>query len=62
MEYLRLDNSFVGGINANQALMLVIALAAAAVIVWRHRAELFHQDSQQAGEKDLPEGSDDPQN
>lgn len=41
MEYLRLDNSFVGGINANQALMLVIALISAGFILWRHRAEVF---------------------
>jgi len=37
MEYLRLDNSFVGGINANQTLMIVIATLAAVFIVWRHR-------------------------
>jgi phosphatidylglycerol:prolipoprotein diacylglycerol transferase len=37
MEYLRLDNSFVGGINANQTLMIVIAVLAAGFIVWRHR-------------------------
>lgn len=37
MEFLRLDNSYVGGINANQALMIVIAVAAAGFILWRHR-------------------------
>lgn len=36
MEFLRLDPSFVGGINANQILMLVIALLAAGWLVWRH--------------------------
>jgi phosphatidylglycerol:prolipoprotein diacylglycerol transferase len=45
MEYLRLDNSFVGGINANQALMLVIALASAAFLVWRHRESLFGKNT-----------------
>lgn len=37
MEYLRLDNSFVGGINANQTLMIVIATLSAGFILWRHR-------------------------
>lgn len=41
MEFLRLDNSFVGGINANQTLMLVIALVSAGFLVWRHRNGLF---------------------
>jgi phosphatidylglycerol:prolipoprotein diacylglycerol transferase len=36
MEYLRLDNSYVGGINANQTMMLVVAVLSAGVIVWRH--------------------------
>lgn len=36
MEYLRLDNSFVGGINANQTLMMVIAILSAGFILWRH--------------------------
>ena len=36
MEYLRLDNSYVGGINANQAMMLVVAAVSAGVIAWRH--------------------------
>jgi phosphatidylglycerol:prolipoprotein diacylglycerol transferase len=37
MEFLRLDNSFVGGINANQTLMIVIAVAALGALIWRHR-------------------------
>jgi phosphatidylglycerol:prolipoprotein diacylglycerol transferase len=36
-EFLRLDASYVGGINANQALMAVAALASAALLIWRHR-------------------------
>ncbi len=51
MEFLRLDNSFVGGINANQTLMLVIALLSAGFIVWRHRSTLFKKaKSAPAGE------------
>lgn len=37
MEYLRLDKSLVGGINANQTLMIVIAVLSAGLIIWRHR-------------------------
>ena len=36
MEYLRLDNSYVGGINANQAMMLAVAVVSVGVIAWRH--------------------------
>lgn len=37
MEFIRLDSSYVGGINANQTLMLVVAVISAFVIYWRHR-------------------------
>jgi phosphatidylglycerol:prolipoprotein diacylglycerol transferase len=37
MEFLRLDNSYVGGINANQTLMIVIAVVSTGAIIWRHR-------------------------
>jgi phosphatidylglycerol:prolipoprotein diacylglycerol transferase len=60
MEYLRLDNSFVGGINANQASMLVIALASAAVIIWRHRKE-GARGPKKVEEGHIKEGSYDPQ-
>jgi phosphatidylglycerol:prolipoprotein diacylglycerol transferase len=36
LEFLRLDPSNVGGMNANQTLMLVIALLSLAVLVARH--------------------------
>lgn len=36
LEFLRLDASQVGGINANQTFMAFVALAAAALLVWRH--------------------------
>jgi phosphatidylglycerol---prolipoprotein diacylglyceryl transferase len=38
LEFLRLDASEIGGINANQTLMLVVALASAAFLFWRHRS------------------------
>jgi phosphatidylglycerol:prolipoprotein diacylglycerol transferase len=37
MEMLRLDSSTVAGINANQALMVVVAIGAAAFLFIRHR-------------------------
>jgi phosphatidylglycerol---prolipoprotein diacylglyceryl transferase len=37
MEYLRLDRSFVGGINANQTMMLIIAALSAGWLIWRNR-------------------------
>lgn len=37
MEFLRLDSSYVGGINANQSLMLVIAALSLVWLIWRHR-------------------------
>jgi phosphatidylglycerol:prolipoprotein diacylglycerol transferase len=41
MEFLRLDASFVGGINANQIMMLVIAVLSLGFLFWRHRKEFF---------------------
>jgi phosphatidylglycerol:prolipoprotein diacylglycerol transferase len=39
LEFLRLDFVPLFGINFNQTLMLVVALASGAVIYWRHRSE-----------------------
>ncbi len=41
LEFLRLDSSYVGGVNANQTLMLIITLASAGLIAWRHRETIF---------------------
>lgn len=46
LEFLRLDHSYVGGVNANQTLMLVIALASAGLIVWRHRERIFTRNQE----------------
>jgi phosphatidylglycerol:prolipoprotein diacylglycerol transferase len=51
MEYLRLDNSYVGGINANQAMMIVIAVLAGGFIFWRHRGEIFSSNKRNLEEK-----------
>jgi phosphatidylglycerol:prolipoprotein diacylglycerol transferase len=37
LEFLRLDSSQVAGLNANQTVMAVVALAATAALIWRHR-------------------------
>ena len=36
LEFLRIDQAVVAGINANQALMAVIAVLAAVMLLWRH--------------------------
>lgn len=46
MEFLRLDNSYVGGINANQTLMIVIAVLSLGFILWRHRKHIDHQNNE----------------
>ena len=48
LEFLRLDHSYVGEVNANQTLMLVIALISAGLLVWRHRETIFKHDSENA--------------
>lgn len=37
LEFLRLDYVPLGGLNLNQAIMLVTAVASAGVLIWRHR-------------------------
>jgi hypothetical protein len=37
MEFLRLDSSQIAGVNANQAVALIVALAAGFFLYWRHR-------------------------
>jgi len=37
LEFLRLDSAQVAGLNANQTVMAVVALAAIALLIWRHR-------------------------
>lgn len=36
LEFLRLDPSQIGGINANQTVMGIIALVALGILIWRH--------------------------
>lgn len=36
LEFLRLDASQIGGVNANQAFMVAVILGAVALLIWRH--------------------------
>jgi phosphatidylglycerol---prolipoprotein diacylglyceryl transferase len=37
LDFLRLDASLLGGVNANQTFMAIVAILASAVLVWRHK-------------------------
>lgn len=39
LEFLRLDAPMVGTLNTNQTVMALVAVAAAVVLVWRHRKQ-----------------------
>ena len=39
LDFLRLDASRVGGVNANQTFMLIVIVFAAFALAWRHRKE-----------------------
>ena len=39
LDFIRLDASLVGGININQTVMAVVAVFAAAALLWRHRRD-----------------------
>lgn len=36
LEFLRLDASQIGGVNANQTFMAIVAVLATALLIWRH--------------------------
>ncbi|MFZ5910644.1 MAG: prolipoprotein diacylglyceryl transferase [Chloroflexota bacterium] len=40
LDFLRLDAAMLGGINANQAAMVIVAVLAGLALLWRHRREL----------------------
>jgi phosphatidylglycerol:prolipoprotein diacylglycerol transferase len=39
LDFLRLDASMVGGLNANQTAMAVVAVLSALALFWRHKKE-----------------------
>jgi phosphatidylglycerol:prolipoprotein diacylglycerol transferase len=44
LEFIRLDPSMVAGLNANQTVMLIVALVAGGILFWRHRIQKDGQD------------------
>jgi phosphatidylglycerol:prolipoprotein diacylglycerol transferase len=53
LEFIRVDYPTIGGIDPNQVLMAVVALLAAAALIWRHRSSSsesaeVHSDAQLA--------------
>jgi phosphatidylglycerol:prolipoprotein diacylglycerol transferase len=59
LEFLRLDSSQLGGINANQTFMLVVLIIASLILAWRHwlgpKTGLFSASQQhQAGSQNEP--------
>ncbi len=60
LEFLRLDPSYVGGVNINQAIAGVVAVLAVAALIWRHRsgstAEMAYAtvDAEESPEVDEP--------
>ena len=37
LEFLRIDSSFIAGVNINQVIAAVVAILAAVALIWRHR-------------------------
>lgn len=50
LEFLRLDPSQLGGINANQAFMAIVALLSALSLFWRHRVMANEADESEESE------------
>ena len=57
LEFLRLDSSQVAGINANQALMLVVMIVASLMLGWRHWQKYKVQTAsvKETVEEEIPE-------
>ena len=55
LEFLRLDASQVGGLNANQTLMGVIAVTSIGVLIWRHRKPIIDAPVENEIEETGPE-------
>lgn len=54
MEFLRLDASIVAGINANQTIMLVVALLSGALIFYRHKIKPHVKEDESSLDYDAP--------
>lgn len=56
LEFLRLDPSQVGGVNANQAFMAIVALISALGLFWRHRMVVEDESDEIEVTESLPAG------
>ena len=45
LDFLRLDAAKLGGINANQTAMAIVAVSSTLAILWRHRQDLNREES-----------------
>ncbi|HEY5902282.1 MAG TPA: prolipoprotein diacylglyceryl transferase [Anaerolineales bacterium] len=61
LDFLRLDASQIGGININQTFMAVVAILAAATLIWRHRPGRQGHEPEPAGEAGGLEGENEPE-
>ena len=41
LEFIRLDTSYIGGVNANQATMFIVAVISSIIIIFRHRKKVI---------------------
>jgi phosphatidylglycerol---prolipoprotein diacylglyceryl transferase len=55
LEFLRLDSAQVGGLNANQTFMAVVALVATGLLIYRHRLPMQQQPRQEQPLQPTPE-------
>jgi phosphatidylglycerol:prolipoprotein diacylglycerol transferase len=46
LDFLRLDAAMLGGINANQTAMAIVAVLSALALLWRHREEMNRRSVQ----------------
>jgi len=53
LEFMRLDPSPVAGVNANQLLMAVVALASSAILIVRHSKKFASSSEEEAEESDI---------
>jgi phosphatidylglycerol:prolipoprotein diacylglycerol transferase len=46
LDFLRLDAAMIGGLNANQAAMAIVAVLSALLLFWRHREEFNRRNTE----------------
>ncbi len=61
LDFLRLDASQIAGINANQTVMVIVAILAAGALFWRHRRKDGPQDTAHIAYPVEPYGGNEPE-